>query len=61
MLKQIVEEWGEEWIYEHLDLIEGDDLSWLADAFRNETALFICDCSYQPYLCIKLGAAAWII
>ena len=43
IIKQILEEWGEKWIWDQLDLIEGNDLSWLADIFRNGTAIIICD------------------
>ena len=60
-LNHTLEEWGEKWIWYHLDLAERDDLDWLADAFRNGTSLFICDGSYQPDLCRYLGAATWII
>ena len=35
MLNQILANFGEEWIWDHLDLIEGDDLAWLVDEFRN--------------------------
>ena len=56
-----MENWGEWWIWEQLELIEGNNLAWLADALRNGTALFICDGSYQPDLFRELGDAAWII
>ena len=61
MLNKILEEWGGEWIWDHLYLNEGDYLAWLAYIFSNGTALFICDGSYQPFFCRELGAAAWII
>ena len=50
-LNHALEEWGEEWIWYHLDLAEGGDLDWLADALRNGTALLICDGYYQPDFC----------
>ena len=61
MLNQILAEWVEKWIWDHLELIEGYELAWLADTFRNGTALFICDGSYQQYLCSELGDAEWTI
>ena len=60
-LNQILSEWGEEWIWDHLELIEGGDLVWLSHAFSNGTALFIGDGSYQLDLCRELAAAACII
>ena len=61
MLNQILEEWGEQLIWDHLELIEGYDLPWLADTFRNGTALFICDGLHQQDLCSELVDAEWII
>ena len=60
-LNKTLAEWVEECIWYHLYLAEGGELAWLLDAFRNGTALFICDGYYQPVFCRELGSAAWII
>ena len=51
MLNQILAEWGEEWIWDHLEIIEGDELTWLEDAFRNGKALFISEGYFLLELC----------
>ena len=45
MLKKMLAEWKEKWIWDHLDLIEGGDLAWLAEAFKTVTAFLI----YESY------------
>jgi len=58
-LREILEEWGDMWIWEHINLMnEGE---WLATAITNKSALLVCDGSYQPDLTDIRGSAAWTI
>ena len=59
-LKDLLGQWGQEWVWKHIDGYEDSD-TWLSTALRNGTAVLICDGSYQPQLSETLGGAAWII
>lgn len=47
------------WIWKKVNI--SNEGIWMANAIIKETALLICDGSYQPKLSQDIGAAAWIV
>ena len=45
-LKEILQKWGDMWMWEHNDL--EDEGIWLANAITDHSALIVCDGSFQP-------------
>lgn len=58
-LQDIFNDWGESWVWDHLD--GADDLDWLTTAIRDGTVELITDGSHQPQLARELGGAGWVI
>ena len=58
-LKDILQKWGDMWMWEHNDL--EDDGIWLANAITDQSAMIVCDGSFQPDLTKIRGSAAWTI
>lgn len=50
---------GGEWMWEHLEI--GDDLTWLANAIQEGTAVAVTDGSYNKKLAPNISGAGWII
>ena len=57
--KGLLDIWGNAWIWDQIQLHSNGD--WLADALWNETAILVCDGSYQPNLNPNIGSTAWMI
>ena len=56
-LIEVVKRWGETWLWEEVTI--PDEGKWLAKAFQQNTALIVCDGSYQPLISKTIGTAAW--
>ena len=60
-VREILLEWGELWIWDNLDMKEGEDMKCLADALRSGTAKLVRDGSYNRLWCRALASAGWKI
>ena len=58
-ITDILKSWGETWIWDQLQIDENG--KWLAEAIENNTAILVCDGSYQPHLTTSRGSAAYAI
>ena len=56
-LIDVVKRWGETWLWEEVTI--PDEGKWLAKSFQQNTALIVCDGSYQPLISKTIGTAAW--
>ena len=60
---EFLESWGGDWMWDslHLDDETKTDLSWLVDAVKNNTAVWVTDGSYDKKRAPNISGAGWLV